>query len=645
MAETLPQAEQQPPRYPDERIFKQRARAWEWDIVNDVLRLPAINNLRLKIGIGDFLKILNPEDKQNIIRKASAALYAKKAFRVPVRIRIPGSEERRLMVEGETLYDRQGKPIKMIGIFRKTPNNPVKEENADMDPPAFVGRWEWDAAKDTADWSDEVYRIYGLEPQRLVPDSASYLRYVHAEDRERVARAWADAADSGSVLRAYHRIIRADGKPRNVLLQGRPVTAEDGRITGLEGMLVDLTEKQEIERMTSGAQAVLRQVIDNAPIGIFWKDRDLRMIGCNRVFAALEGSTPEELVGKTNADTYSKARAREYNADDLLVMSTGNPKLGYEEKIDTPLGERILKTSKVPLFSDNGEIAGVLGVTEDITDLKESEAERHRLQDTEALARKQKEQVTDFFTNISHEFKTPLSIILIQLELMGMYMDDPGKMGELIAAAMQNTYRLTRLVGNLLDLTRIESGYMGVSMAKTEIVHVVRDICDSVGDFARAKAISLDFQTDSREISIQMDTDKLERILLNLLSNAIKHTPAGGAILVCLKREGDTVRMMVKDTGEGIPPDKLEMIFDRFSQVNSALANRSEGTGIGLSLVRSLVGLLGGKISVESKPGRGSTFTVELPAKEGEEKNQRVMLGGYDLHRKTAMELSDIYLE
>lgn len=642
MAETLCRKKlPQINRNAEEYIFSRRTRTWEWDIINDTLRLPAMNNLRPEIRLGDFLKLIDPRDKAHLVKRISIAVYEKKAFQAQMRILLPERAEKGLMVEGETLYDRLGKPIKMIGIFRKIAPGSDIENGADEAPPSYAGSWEWDAGRNEISWSDAVYRIYGMEPQSFVPEAASHVQFAHEEDKERVAGAWLGAVGCGRMFRVYFRAIRADGEMRDVLLQGRPVLSMDGKLQGMEGMLLDLTVKMGTEKLMSGALQVLKQVIDNAPIGIFWKDTNLRILGCNRMYARLEGATPEELTGKMNAEIHSKSRAEEYNNDDIYVITTGKPKLGYEEKIETPFGERILKTSKVPLLGENGEVMGVLGVTEDITDLKRSEEERHRLQDTEAIARRQKEQVTDFFTNISHEFKTPLSIILIQLELMSMYMDDGEKMAELIAAATQNTYRLTRLVGNLLDLTRIDSGYMGLNLAQTDITRVIRELCNSVEDFAQTKLIRLDFVSDCGEMRIQMDSDKLERIILNLLSNAIKHTPQGGSILVSLERKGERMSIRVKDTGEGIPQDKLESIFDRFTQVNNSLTN-NEGTGIGLSLVKSLVGLLGGTIGVESKPGKGSTFTVELPAKEAEDQFQQILIDGYDLHRKTAMELSDI---
>jgi len=178
----------------------------------------------------------------------------------------------------------------------------------------------------------------------------------------------------------------------------------------------------------------------------------------------------------------------------------------------------------------------------------------------------------------------------------------------------QNCYRLLRLVNNLIDITKIDSGYFELKFSRCNIVEVVENITLLVVEYAKNKGVSLIFDTDVEEKIISCDQNAMERIILNLLSNAIKFTPRGGSIKVEVKDCGKTVAISVKDTGIGIQEDKLEMIFERFKQVDNLLTRKNEGSGIGLSLVKSLVELHGGKISVKSEYNRGSEFTVELPA-------------------------------
>jgi signal transduction histidine kinase len=249
---------------------------------------------------------------------------------------------------------------------------------------------------------------------------------------------------------------------------------------------------------------------------------------------------------------------------------------------------------------------------------------------------------TDFFTNVSHELKTPLSIILIQFELMRLYRDDTEKMDELIAMAEQNSYRLTRLVNNLLDISKIDSGFMQPNLVNADIVALVGNLCDTVKDFAEAKLIKLRLQTKVSSQIMLADIDKIERIILNLLSNAIKHTLEGGYITVGIEKNGEKIVISVSDTGEGIPRDKLEVIFDRYAQVDTSLTRKNEGTGIGLSLTKSFVELLGGRIWADSSFGKGSTFYVELPILHSSDRLPAEQGRRMDLSRNVELELSDL---
>ena len=250
--------------------------------------------------------------------------------------------------------------------------------------------------------------------------------------------------------------------------------------------------------------------------------------------------------------------------------------------------------------------------------------------------------LVDFFTNVSHELRTPLSLILLQIDQMRANVDNPQRLLHTIDLVTVNSYRLTRLVNNLLDVTKMEGGFMTLNLRSRDIVNELRAICESVQDYAAVRGIKLHFVSEINSLFIDLDRDKLDRIVLNLLSNAIKHTGDGGAITLSLQSLRDAVRIRVADTGDGIPEDQLETIFNRFSQASNARSGSGEGCGIGLALVRSLTELHRGRIWVQSKPGCGSTFTVELPTEISDVKKTSLHIEGYELRRKVDMELSDL---
>ncbi len=301
----------------------------------------------------------------------------------------------------------------------------------------------------------------------------------------------------------------------------------------------------------------------------------------------------------------------------------------------------ILGQAKI-IYNRTGKPTKYLGTHMDVTGRKEMEIKLKR--HASELDEKNR-LVTEFFTNISHEFKTPLSVILIQLELMNLYLDEPAKLKEFIGAATQNSYRLNRLVGNLLDVTKIDAGYMKAYYQPADMVEAISQLVDSVRDYARKTGIEIEFKSRLASLYIPMDIEKMERVMLNLLSNAIKHTQRGGHIRVGLKETKSRVQISVRDDGEGIPEEKKNVIFDRFRQVNTSLTRNTEGTGIGLSLTKALIELMQGKIWFSSKAGKGSEFFIELPILNGEKLAKLPQMEGIGIGKKVAMEFSDLHID
>lgn len=244
------------------------------------------------------------------------------------------------------------------------------------------------------------------------------------------------------------------------------------------------------------------------------------------------------------------------------------------------------------------------------------------LYDTTVKCTNEKSQ---FFYNMSHELKTPLTVILGAIQLIeqknSRIQVDRRNSSKHIATIKQNCYRLLRLINNMLDLSRIESGYIKSNMVNCNIVYLIEEIAQSVIPYAEQKSLTLEFDTMSEEIITSVDIDKIERIILNLLSNAIKYTNPGGKISINISEKNNKVHILVKDTGIGIPKHMLNNVFERYQQVDSSLTRGIEGSGLGLSIVKSFVGLHGGTIKVKSEENVGSEFHVILPIKHMENAN------------------------
>ncbi|NMM64642.1 HAMP domain-containing histidine kinase [Clostridium sp. P21] len=255
---------------------------------------------------------------------------------------------------------------------------------------------------------------------------------------------------------------------------------------------------------------------------------------------------------------------------------------------------------------------------------------------------------TEFFANISHELRTPLNIIISALQVIKSFNNcsyTKDRSFKYLKSIKQNSFRLLRLINNLIDLTKIDGGYFKIHPTNHNIVSIVEDITLSVAEYAENKSLTLTFDTNTEERIMSCDADKIERIMMNLISNAIKFTDPGGHIFISLLDKTDHVIISVKDTGIGIPKSDLDIIFERFRQVNKSSERNYVGSGIGLSLVKSLVELHGGNISVNSTYGEGTEFIINLPVTINP--NSTVSKEDTDFSKnniqKINIEFSDIY--
>lgn len=252
----------------------------------------------------------------------------------------------------------------------------------------------------------------------------------------------------------------------------------------------------------------------------------------------------------------------------------------------------------------------------------------------------------DFFANLSHELRTPLNIIFSSLQVLDLKLKkEDQSITKYINMATQNTYRLLKLVNNLIDSNKITAGYFEYNPQNYDIVYFVESICQSIVDFAKQKNIEVIFDTDVEEKIISFDLDKMERIILNILSNSIKFTKEQGKIEIYIRESNEMLEIEISDDGIGIPQNKLNSIFERFKQVENNTIRSGEGSGIGLYLVKSLVDMHGGDIAVESELGSGTTFKISIPAELEEEYECNIIEKNLQNSyiEKIKVEFSDIY--
>lgn len=253
----------------------------------------------------------------------------------------------------------------------------------------------------------------------------------------------------------------------------------------------------------------------------------------------------------------------------------------------------------------------IVMLTQEITERKRAQIDKVKLQET----LKYDKLKTEFISNVSHELKTPLNIILSTVQLLQYNYKDCNdeQLIRYLNLTKINSYRLLRLINNLIDGTRIDVGNLKMNFGNYNIVKIVEDITMEAVEYVEGKGLTITFDTNVEEKIIGVDKDNIERIMLNLLSNAVKFSKKNGKIEVQVLDEGDIVKIKVLDDGKGISKEDQDKIFDKFVQVEQLFTRTHEGSGIGLSLVKSIVENHGGSIYVRSEVGVGSEFTVELP--------------------------------
>ena len=378
-------------------------------------------------------------------------------------------------------------------------------------------------------------------------------------------------------------------------------------------LINDITERKKVEEKLIGERKMLRTLIDNLPVTIYVKDVECRKIIANRADLEIVGAkSEEEVVGKTDLDTFNNEIGKRGFEDDKKVIDTGEAVLNREEDFYDNNGvQRWLLTSKIPLSNENGEITGLVGIGRDITEQKKMQVE--------LIGSKEKAEESDrlksaFLANMSHEIRTPLNSIIGFSELLSDPDFDQEQKDEFIRTIVDNGNSLLVIIGDIMDFSMLESHQLKI---RKEVISTKKLLNDLVIDFfQKANQKGIDFRFDQSEpapdIMIESDLYRIKQIFINLIGNSLKFTKHG-YIEIGYKIQGEMVEFHVKDTGIGINPDNHQAIFDRFRQVDTGKTRVYGGNGLGLAISKNLVKLLGGSIRVESEPDKYSDFFFTIP--------------------------------
>ncbi|MDO9541155.1 MAG: ATP-binding protein [Kiritimatiellia bacterium] len=356
----------------------------------------------------------------------------------------------------------------------------------------------------------------------------------------------------------------------------------------------DVTRHYEVKnKQLTFEKDNMDSIMRNVGEGVVVVGNDGNILMANPAAEKLMGRTGQAIVGRSLKETLKEEHS--------LVLSKGSSESVTEIEVAGKDAEtrRVLRTSNAVIEDRDGRTVGMVSVLSDITKMKEVEQLK-----------------SDFVANVSHELRSPLAAI--QKNLTVILDKTAGEINndqqEFLSLAKENVERLTRLINDLLDLSKIEAGKMELKKVRTDLVVLVRKAVASFSGWLGEKRIKFRLELPAQPVELELDSDKIIQVLNNLLSNALKFTSAKGEILVALRAAGSAVEVSVTDTGMGIALKDIARIFNKFEQVSANHPNGVNGTGLGLPLAKEIVEKHGGKIMVKSTTGKGSTFSFTLPS-------------------------------
>ncbi len=444
-----------------------------------------------------------------------------------------------------------------------------------------------------------------------------WLEVLHPDDREPTRRLWTDSVAGRGPYDVEYRVRRSDGVYRWFKTRGTPIRDSAGRVIKWFGTCTDISDLRQTEEALRESEERFRGTFENAAVGIVHSDPAGRFLRVNGTYCAIVGYSREELLQMTLQDIIHPEELAAFAELYASSFTRGeSPAFGWERRYLRKDGSTVWVDVFASFQRDaSGRPAYAIAAVQDISERKRLEGELRKAKDVAEAANRAKDE---FLANVSHEIRTPMNAILGMTELvLDTPLDEDQRQG--LKTVKSAADSLLGLINDLLDFSKIEAGKLELVPGDFSLRGAVGDTLRALAVRAHKKGLELVYQVqpDVPDALIG-DASRLRQVLLNLAGNAVKFTDEG-EVVVRVEIEGDSpppspgaeevrLRFTVRDTGIGIPPDQQERIFRAFEQEDASITRRYGGTGLGLTIAARLVGLMGGTITVDSVPGRGSTF-------------------------------------
>ena len=553
----------------------------------------------------DAVEFYHPEDRAAVTDAFERLRSDSEPFDLELRIETQADETRWVRAVGEPQLDDDGSVTGAVGILqavteRKASERELRETKERLDlavEGANLGIWDWNMATDEVAFNDRWATMLGLSPDDIDPHLDTWEERVHPDDLERVEAALSGHIEGETELYdCEHRMRTKDGDWKWIRDAGKVVERDgDGDPLRAVGIHLDVTERKEYEETLEQTREELRQIIDLVPDLLFVKDEDGVYVLANETTADAYGLEPAAVEGKTEPEIIPDAdESADFRADDRRVIESGEPLEIPEEELTTADGEtKLLRTTKIPFTVAGRDEAAVLGYARDITDLKayerQLEAQRDNLNILNQIVR--------------HDIRNNLNVVVGYAEFLEDHVDDDGE--EYLESVLNAAREAIDITTSAREVTELLL-QAETDLSRTNLQRVLQHRVDDVQSSDRNALVTTVGAISDTPV---LADDMLGSVFRNLLQNAILHNDAAvPEIRLSTTEFADRVRVSIADNGPGIPDERKDGIFDE-----GARGMDSDGTGLGLYLVRTLVNRYDGDVWVEDNEYGGATFVVELP--------------------------------
>ncbi len=559
--------------------------------------------------------LIHPDD-QAIFDRALAATETGHALNIEYRIKDATDQWKWIYDRSIHIHYRYGETL-IEGLAMDITDRKQAEEQLQLTKDTYVGIFNslteaifiQDESGSFIDVNKGAMLTYGYERKELIGKSLLSLAAPEMNDFEQIKQILKDVFLTGKSEQIDFWGIRKNREifPKDVIIN-------KGNYFGQNILIItarDTSERKQAEKKSFEHNLFVSSLMKAVPVAVFYKDLNGKFIDCNDIFTEITGLKKEDILGKTVSDIWENDISEYFMSKDKELLSSSDY-IMYEHIVKNRNGEIIPVILTIDFFNDSeGNKAGIVGAVIDIRNQKKAEDE---LKKAKEQAENNDRLKSAFLANMSHEIRTPMNGILGFTSLLKEPLGPGENQNEYIEIIEQSGQRMLGIINDLINISKIEAGQMDVSITDINLNEQLEYLFTFFLPEAQKKGIQLFVYTplSDQNANIQTDKEKVIAVLTNLIKNSIKFTDKGSIEFGYEMKDSD-IRFFVKDTGMGIPKEKQKQIFERFVQAQKNLPGNREGVGLGLSISKAYVELLGGKIWVESEKGIGASFFFTIP--------------------------------